>query len=357
MTVDIAARTAPALTIPPQRQMTFPEKVKYADFLAASDLLPAQYRRKPANVLWAMEYGDAVGLATVVAINGVHVIEGKPSPAAATASALVRSKGHKLRVWYERSAEGCQFGRAVAELVRRDDPDFTFRATWSIEDSVRAEICQVSERQIIHRTRQGNAGNWQKFPVQMMKARVLGEVCRDGAQDVLLGLIYLAEEHPDVELDDAGQIVSPAWEAPPGRDLPGPVRASDLTSQPAGARPLAEHAVVDLPPTMTEPVSYSDDEYTEAPQPLTRRTSNALFALFSEAGLGDKDETTRARRIRVSELLSGREGLVSSTDLTENDGRVIEDALRAQGDQAAAYVQQLLAEDDAERAADAAEGE
>jgi hypothetical protein len=349
MTVDIATRNAPVLVPPPQRQMTFPEKVKYADFLAASDLLPAQYRRKPANVLWAMEYGDAVGLATVVAINGVHVIEGKPSPAASTASALVRSKGHKLRVWYERTAEGCEFGRAVAELVRRDDPDFTFRATWSVEDSVRAEICQVRDGQIVHRTRQGNAGNWQKFPVQMMKARVLGEVCRDGAQDVLLGLVYLAEEHPDVELDEAGQVVSAEWDAPPTRDFPGPVRTSDLTTPPAEARPLAEHAVAatDLPATMTEPANYADDEFTEPPQPLTRRTSNALFALFGEAGLGGRDEETRAERIRVSEILSGREGLTSSSDLSEDDGRVIEDALRAQGDQIAPYVQQLLADDGA----------
>jgi hypothetical protein len=342
MTVDIATRNAPVLVPPPQRQMTFPEKVKYADFLAASDLLPAQYRRKPANVLWAMEYGDAVGLATVVAINGVHVIEGKPSPAASTASALVRSKGHKLRVWFERATEGCEFGRAVAELVRRDDPDFVFRATWSIEDSVRAEICQVRDGQIVHRTRQGNAGNWQKFPVQMMKARVLGEVCRDGAQDVLLGLVYLAEEHPDVELDDTGQIVSADWDAPPSRDFPGPVRTSDLTTPPVEARPLAEHAVTapaehDAPPEHV----YPDERW----RPMAKRTGNALFALFGEAGLGGRDEETRAARIRVSEILSGREGLTSSNDLSEDDGRVIEDALRAQGDQIVSYVQQLLADD------------
>jgi phage recombination protein Bet len=126
-----------------------------------------------------------------------------------------------------------------------------------------------------------------------------------------------------------------------------PIRTSDLTNRPAAARPLAEHAA----PT----ADVEDADEVEGPQPLTKRTSNALFALFSEAGLGGRDEATRAQRIRISELLSGREALTSSTDLTEDDGRVIEDSLRAQGDQASAYVRQLLDEDDAARAADAAE--
>jgi len=350
MTVDIATRNAAPVVA---THMSFPQKIEYCQWLAKSDLLPRQYREKPANVLWAIEYGDAVGLSGVVAINGVHVIEGKPSPAASTAAALVRSKGHKLRVWFDPRVEGAEFGAAFAELTRRDDPDFTFRASWSVEDSLRAEICKLEGGQLLQwssKHSKWQVGNWQKFTRQMCKARALGEVCRDGAQDVLLGLIYLAEENPDVELDGSGQIVSPEWETPPTRD-PGPVRTSDLTSRPAEARPLAEH-VVNVPATMTEPVAY--DESGEPPQPLTKRTSNALFALFGEAGLGGRDEVTRAQRIRISELLSGREGLTSSADLTEDDGRVIEDALRAQGDQASAWVRQLLDEDDAARTEDAA---
>lgn len=348
MTVDLATRPVPTLVAPSQRRMSFSEKLKYADFLAASDLLPAQYRRKPANVLWAMEYGDAVGLETVVAINGVHVIEGKPSPAAATAAALVRSQGHKLHVWFDPHAEGTQFGKAYAELIRRDDPDFTFRGEWSVEDAVRAEICKVIDGQIVHRTSNGKTGNYQKFPKAMCKARALGEVCRDGAQDVLLGLIYLAEEHPDVELSDSGQIVSSDWESPAARDFPGPVRTSDLTDRPAEARPLTDHVIQEA----------DVDDVTEAVSsqlPLTKRTGNAMFALFSEAGLGGRDEVTRKRRIRVSELLSGREGLTSSNDLTEDDGLVIEHALRAQGDQVAEFVRDLLADDDAQRATDTTE--
>lgn len=350
MTVDIATRNAAPVAA---THMTFPQKIEYCQWLAKSDLLPRQYREKPANVLWAIEYGDAVGLSGVVAINGVHVIEGKPSPAASTAAALVRSKGHKLRVWFDPRAEGTKYGAAFAELRRRDDPDFTFQASWSVEDSLRAEICKLENGQLLQwssKHSKWQVGNWQKFTRQMCKARALGEVCRDGAQDVLLGLIYLAEENPDVELDGSGQVVSPEWETPPSG--PGPVRASDLTNRPAAARSLAEHAVVEDADGIPRPLTRD-----EVPQPLTKRTSNALFALFSEAGLGGRDEATRAQRIRISELLSGREALTSSADLTEDDGRVIEDALRAQGDQVSAWVRQLLDEDDAARAADAAEGE
>ena len=79
-------------------QATLPMKVSYARELANSGLLPAAYRRNPGNVLYAIEYGDMLGLSPMAAITGVHIIEGKPSASAGLISALVRRAGHKLRV-------------------------------------------------------------------------------------------------------------------------------------------------------------------------------------------------------------------------------------------------------------------
>ena len=73
-------------------------KITYADHLAQAGLLPAAYRGKPANLLLVMEQAEALGIPTMAAINGVHVIDGKPTISAGLMSALVRRAGHKLRV-------------------------------------------------------------------------------------------------------------------------------------------------------------------------------------------------------------------------------------------------------------------
>ena len=51
---DVAVRDPQATAIP--------AKLQYARALAESGLLPAAYRKNPANVLWAVEYGDMLGL-------------------------------------------------------------------------------------------------------------------------------------------------------------------------------------------------------------------------------------------------------------------------------------------------------
>ena len=54
-----------------------PAKMEYARTLAASSLLPKSYRGQPANVLIALELGQALGIPPIQAINGIHVIEGQ----------------------------------------------------------------------------------------------------------------------------------------------------------------------------------------------------------------------------------------------------------------------------------------
>jgi hypothetical protein len=331
-----APGTAVAVQTPgPIVPMTFPQKVAYARELAESNLLPRQFQKQPASVLWAIEYGEALGLRGVIAMSGIHVIENKPAPSAAMAAGLIRARGHRLRVWVTPPTDQHQWGTAVAELVRRDDPDFTFRAEWGVEDAVRAEICQIKDGEIWHRTQNGKAGNWQKFPRQMMKARVLGEVCRDGATDVLIGLHYLAEEMEGAELDRNGEIVSsePAPQWTPETDV----------------RPVAEHT----PDTVTD----ITDATVVVSGPITTETQGKMTRLFRKAGLGG--DPNRNRRLRVSEILLSSPDtprtITVASDLTEEDGRTVVDWLTLCGDEIGDKVETLLRDDDEERARDAAE--
>ena len=65
-------------------------RIAYAKSLAASSLLPDAYRERPANVLLAIEYGQALGIKPIAALNGINVIKGKPTMSADLMASVVR---------------------------------------------------------------------------------------------------------------------------------------------------------------------------------------------------------------------------------------------------------------------------
>ncbi|MFI5687837.1 hypothetical protein [Streptomyces sp. NPDC051636] len=157
----------------PATPATLPEKMQYAKALAESGMLPGQYRKQPANLLYALEYAESLGLHPMAAITGIHVIEGKPSASAALISALVRRAGHKLRV---RGNDQ----EAVAQIIRADDPDYTFEARWTM---ARAEQAGLARKAV-----------WKNYPAAMLKARAITEVARDACEEALSGMHYTPEE-------------------------------------------------------------------------------------------------------------------------------------------------------------------
>ncbi|WP_327300429.1 hypothetical protein [Streptomyces goshikiensis] len=203
---------------------SLPDMVRYAEHLANANLLPSQYRKQPANVLFAMEYGRTLGITPIAAITGIHVIEGKPSASAALISGLVRQAGHKLRVRTEN-------GKAVASIIRSDDPDFEFRAEWDMDRARNAGLA--------------NKDVWKKYPQAMLKARAITEVARDACEEVLFGLHYTPEEL-DANVDSDGMPIE-APVTPLRRVQPG---EPDQWATPAAT---VAAAVADLPPESLTP--------------------------------------------------------------------------------------------------------
>ena len=148
----------------------------YAIALAASSLLPKQYGGNAANVLLVIEHGLALGLRPTAAINGINIINGKPTLSSDAMAAVVRRAGHKLRIIEDTDAMS-----VTAILIRADDPDFEFKVTWDKRKAQQAGLW-------------GNKGPWTLYPMQMLRARAISEVCRQGASDALAGVIYTPEE-------------------------------------------------------------------------------------------------------------------------------------------------------------------
>jgi hypothetical protein len=162
--------------------------VRFAQLLSDADLLPRQFVGRPANVLYAVEYGRTLGITPVAAITGIHVIEGKPSASSGLIGALVRKAGHKLRV----KSDGMTW--ATAQIVRADDPEFTYECTWNLQRAEQAGLLQIKDGKPFARDRNGKPATWEKYTAAMLKARAITEVARDACEDVLFGLHYTPEE-------------------------------------------------------------------------------------------------------------------------------------------------------------------
>lgn len=178
------------------RQDSLATKMEYARTLAVSKLLPKDYQQNPGNILLALEYADALGIKPIHAITAIHVISGRPSASADLIAALVRRQGHKLRVVASDT-------EATATLIRADDPDFEYKATWTIP---RAKAAQLLSNP-----------SWSKYPSAMLRSRAITEVARQGASDALMGFSYTPEELGATVDAQGAPVGGPVVQEPPRR--------------------------------------------------------------------------------------------------------------------------------------------
>jgi hypothetical protein len=261
-------------------------RIRYARELANANLLPSQYRGAPANVLYAVEYGLMLGIAPMAAITGIHVIDGKPTASAALMSALVRRAGHKMRMKVEGSVEGGDL-KATAYLIRSDDPDWTFEATWTIDRAVRAGLVDSYQQgsdgkwTVRARTRNDKPGNWETYPEAMAKARAISEVVREGAEEVLAGAHYTAEELGAL-VDEDGSVID------------GEV--VETLSQPAAA---PEPPQPFLPAKAEQIRKIVLAAFTESADPAARR--QVILAAWEETGPPERRVITPVRGLKGEE--------------------------------------------------------
>jgi hypothetical protein len=184
---------------------------------AAGDLVPKGYRNEdgsanPAKVLVAAEYATMIGLHPLAGLTGINVIDGKASLSPALMSALIRRAGHKLRVTTTGTVEGGDFA-ATATIIRRDDPDAPYSATWTPQRAQRAGLCtytidpKTKQWAVTAQSKYGKTLPWQAYTEALCKARAISEVAREAAEDVLFGIAYTSEElGADPDGDDGGFI-------------------------------------------------------------------------------------------------------------------------------------------------------
>jgi len=167
----------------PKKDFSDFEKTSWDDLrrmsseLAPSDLLPAHLKGKPANVLIILQTAKELGIGAMQAINGVNVIQGKPSVSPELQLALVR--GRHPEAFIKIDADHKAKSVTVTVAPSRDRMDESFTTTW---DMARAKEMGLASKD-----------NYAKQPLVMLKWRALGEAIRTVWPHVSRGIYNTVE--------------------------------------------------------------------------------------------------------------------------------------------------------------------
>lgn len=209
---------------------SFEEGYRIAKVLAASDLVPRDYKGKPENCLVAMQWGADIGLPGLQALQNIAVINGRPSiwGDAAKALALAHPACEDIEEYIE--GEGDKMV-AVCVATRKGKKPVTQR--FSVEDAKKAGLW-------------GKQGPWQAYPKRMLQMRARGFALRDAFPDALRGLV-LAEEAQDYD------VRSENADAPKVIQMPRAKVTTEYKAEEAAPAEVVEAEVVQSEPQKVEP--------------------------------------------------------------------------------------------------------
>ena len=175
---------------------------RFATMVLASDLAPSQYRKgsqaqQVANVCVALHNGLELGLSPMQSLQGVAVINGKPTVYGDALLGLCYASG--LVEEFEVEVQGTGDARGAVCTVKRQGVENKIVRAFTIGDAKKAKLW-------------GRSGPWTQYPERMLEHRARGFALRDAFADKLRGVItaeeardYPTEEPREVEVVEVEQ--------------------------------------------------------------------------------------------------------------------------------------------------------
>ncbi len=180
------------------------EAYRLAANLAQAGLMPRDLRGKPPDVLAILLYGQDLGLSPMQSVQGIYVVEGRPSLSAQLWLALIRRAGHKVSV-LEHTAETC-----TVHIVRGDTGE-EHKATFTIGEAITANRVAMKDGKLWARSEKGKPLPWELYPKAMLLARAVSACCRFIAPELALG--FYSEDEVE-EIAEREQVPSVRVEQP-----------------------------------------------------------------------------------------------------------------------------------------------
>ena len=188
---------------------SFDEAFRFCQMMSETDLCPDSYkpstflnricgqdqkaRLNPENIKKAKEmsvnnifiacsYGGTLGLNPFQSLQGIAMVNGKPSVYGDTLLGLVRPLCDDFQEWFDD-----QTGTAFC-VIRRRGSQHPVQQKFSYQDAQRAGLTSKK-------------GPWTQYPERMLQMRARGFAIRDAFPDVLSGVITReeAEDYPTVQ--------------------------------------------------------------------------------------------------------------------------------------------------------------
>jgi len=210
------ALVTPARQLPPIRTgmsglmpTTVDEMWRLAQYAAASDIVPKDFRGKPHNVLIAMEHGLECGVPWMQAIQNTAVINGRPGFYGDLFLAVIMNSDAYVKHDEYYLVQGKRTDMLTAEDLKRGDTCAvcTFWRRGLEEPRTRKfSIDQAKRANLL-----GKQGPWQEFPDRQLQMRARAFAGRDTFPDVLKGMSRPAEELMDIpsEVEDQQPVQQP----------------------------------------------------------------------------------------------------------------------------------------------------
>lgn len=241
------------------------ERARIAKVAANTELVPKSYRGKFEDTLIAMQYGAEIGLPPLAAVNGIVVVNGRPTAYGDAFLGVVMAaptyEGHSE---YYETANGKTSSlskvdylddetRAVAIFKRRGVAE-PFVAEFSIADAKRANLWNKD-------------GPWRTFPARMLRWRAREFAARDAFAPELRGITITEVAQAEADIIEAPPIVAPVRRSERLAGAPGAAGpdAQPTTDRAAEARQAPATPVVEASQAPPEPIE--PDPFGEALAP------------------------------------------------------------------------------------------
>lgn len=204
---------------------TLDDLLRYAEHLSRSELCPAQFRGKAADLAVAIEYGLELGMSPLTAGRSIYVVHGRTALEEQASLALCRAHPdwEDGFITWEGEPDTDDFA-AVYTIKRKGETQQSFR--FSLRDAKRAGL---------------NNPNYRKFPANMCGWRAVGLAIKFVFPDAVKGTMMVGEaasipKEPAREVEvlpaDLPQPLPPP--APePQEPAPEPQKAPEVAAQEA----------------------------------------------------------------------------------------------------------------------------
>jgi hypothetical protein len=261
-------------------QFSFADVEKMAKVVASSKLFGLQ---NPEQALGLMLLCQAEGLHPAIAARDYHIIEGRPSMKADAMLARFQQSGGKVE-WLALTDQKAQ--------ARFSHPQGgSLDLEWNMSMAEKAGLSTRTQRD-------GGKNMWQKYPRQMLRARVISEGIRTVYPAVLVG-VYTPEEVQDFE----------------------PTKVTQ-------SKPEQRRTVITGPEAPWDDSAIPDEEDEELDLPvvemITSKQVSALAIAIKEAGFDTTENGKQKGRDFVAFVLQ-LPALTSIKDLTKEQAQTVLD--------------------------------